>query len=57
MNDEVTFVVTECSLGFTAKDSNGNVGFGSSVDEAIADLQLAYDDADFDVCDFVFTPE
>lgn len=57
MDEEITFQVYSNSLGFIAIDSNGNEGYGDTADAAIADLQLAYDDANFEVFDFTFTPE
>lgn len=57
MDEEVTFTVYSNSLGFIAVDSNGNEGYGDTAEAAVADLQLSYDDADFEVCDFSFTLE
>lgn len=51
------FQIFQNAIGFIALADDGNCGYGSSVDEAIADLQLAYDDADFEVYDFVFEAE
>lgn len=55
--DKVSFIVYENDLGFIALDSNQNAGYGNSTEEAIADLQLSYDESDFDVDEFVFTLE
>lgn len=57
MDEEVVFRVFGGGIGYCAMDSNGNSGFGATPAEAIADLQLAYDSADFDVLDLVFTED
>lgn len=49
---ERTFHIVEADGGFYARANDGNIGFGMSEAEAIADLQLSYDDADFDVDNF-----
>lgn len=53
----INFQVYENSTGFIAIDTNGNCGYGNSVDAAIADLQLAYDDSELEVYDLEFTLE
>ena len=53
----IDYMVYQNSTGFVAMASDGNCGYGDSTDAAIADLQLCYDDADFDVFDFVFEAE
>lgn len=55
--NKVIFQIFENSLGFCAIDSNGNCGYGNSTSEAIADLQLAYDDAEMEVFNLEFYPE
>ena len=52
--ESIAFEIYESSIGFYAIDSNKNVGFGSTGEEAIADLLLSYDDVDIDVEGFEF---
>lgn len=53
----IEFMVYQQGAEFTAIASDGNVGFGPTAEAAIADLQLCYDDAEFDVFDLVFEGE